>query len=216
MVTAFSPNNLIGSSGTTVPNAFLPKKLQARASGPVEEYKFDSVKPKKQLKEIRKVLLPEKKRFLGIKYGFKFNLRHRCVVCGTHHEWDLSDPYRPGIPLHQVSKGKPLKGTYCQKHAGIYKQMEMLEQQILADEHGLEFRRFIPKPRMPQMPQILQSKGPLTTLSENDIRSLIAAGWLINPPKSSEENPQEEYHRLMGEVKTHLERMDYIIKGGEE
>ena len=69
---------------------------------------------------------------------------------------------------------------------------------------------------MPQMPQILQSKGPLTTLSENDIRSLIAAGWLINPPKSSEENPQEEYHRLMGEIKTHLERMDYIIKGGEE
>ena len=48
-----------------------------------------------------------------------------------------------------------MKGTYCPKHAAIHMQMEMLEQQILANEHGLEFKGFKPK-----MPNII--KGPLT------------------------------------------------------
>jgi len=210
---AFNPNNaLIGASAPKVSNAFLPKRLAARSAGSVEEYHFTEIKPKKQLKEIRKVLVPEKKRFI-FKYGFKFNVTNICVVCGTQHTWDMSDPYRPGIPLHQVTKGKPLRGTYCQKHAAIYKQMEMLEQQILANEHGLEFRRFIPKPRMPQ---VLQSKGPLTTLSRADLQSLIAVGWIVTAPKKSKENPQEEYNRLAGDIKNNLERMEFLVNGGEE
>jgi hypothetical protein len=47
--------------------AFLPKLQQFRATGPIEEYKFDSIKPKKKLKEIKKVLLPEKKKILFVK-----------------------------------------------------------------------------------------------------------------------------------------------------
>ena len=44
---------------------FLPKLQQYRAIGPIEDYKFDALKPKKQMKEIRKVLLPERKRFFS-------------------------------------------------------------------------------------------------------------------------------------------------------
>ena len=48
-------------------NAFLPKLQQYRAVGAIEDYKFDALKPKKQMKEIRKVLLPEKKQILFFK-----------------------------------------------------------------------------------------------------------------------------------------------------
>jgi len=40
-----------------------------------------------------------------------------------------------------------MRGTYCPKHATHHKQLEMLQQQILADEHGLDFKAFIPRPR---------------------------------------------------------------------
>ena len=38
--------------GQNVPNRFLPKLPQARASGIIEEYKFDNFKPKKETKRI--------------------------------------------------------------------------------------------------------------------------------------------------------------------
>mgnify|MGYP003135720512 FL=1 len=210
----YAPSGLLIGSQTAnqVPSSFLNKRVAARAGGPMEEYQFSEIRPKKQLKEIRKVLLPEKKRFLLIKFGYKFNLTNRCVICGTHHEWDISDPYRPGIPLHEVTKGRPLRGTYCQKHAGMYKQMEMLEQQILADEHGLEFKRWIPKPRVPQ----IINKGPLTSLGPNDVTTLIAAGWVIKPPTVDEEPPNEEYKRLMIEIQGSLDRVNKLVIGDEE
>ena len=90
-------------------NAFLPKLQQYRAVGPIEDYKYDALKPKKQMKEIRKVLLPEKKKILFLKYGHKFNFKDRCVVCGTHQIWESSDYLRPPIPLDKVEKGRPLK-----------------------------------------------------------------------------------------------------------
>ena len=90
----------------------------------------------------------------------------------------------------------------------------MLQQQILADEHGLDFKAFIPKPRIPQV----LSKGPLTTLSKEDIASLIAGGWMIKPPMNNlEETPPQEVMRLSKEIRTALERMDFLIEGkGDE
>jgi hypothetical protein len=211
MTMNFNPNGLLlgSSNANTTPSSFLNKRQSFRAAGPIEEYHFDNIKPKKQLKEIRKVLLPEKKKFLFLKFGYKYNLKNRCVVCGTHHEWEISDPYRPGIPLHEVTKGRPLRGTYCSKHAVIYKQMEMLEQQILADEHGLEFKKWIPRPKVPQM---LQS-GPIKQLRPADIASLTAIGWTVKPPSISEETPDIEYSRLMLEIETNLKRVNFLVQG---
>ena len=163
-------------------------------------------KSKKQLKEIRKVLLPEKKRFLGIKYGMKFNLKDRCVVCGFHHVWEQGDYMRPPIPLDRVTKGRPLRGTYCPKHAGMYMQMEMLQQQILADKHGLEFKRFIPK-----MPKMIKS-GPLTTLSKDDVLSLTSTGWFITPPALGDnKTATEEVVRLITEINIMSDRITHLM-----
>ena len=188
--------------------AFLPKLQQFRATGPIEEYKFDSIKPKKKLKEIKKVLLPEKKKFI-FRYGYKFNLKDRCVVCGMHHIWEAGDYLRPPIPLDKVEKGRPLRGTYCPKHAAIHKQMEMLQQQIMADEHGLDFKAFVPKPKIPQM----MKSGPLTTLHQNDIASLSAIGWIIKSPDMREtETPMDELKRLINEIENANVRIQEILK----
>jgi len=164
----FQQPTLIGAN-SSVGVAFLPPLAQARAAGLIDEYTFKEIKPKKKLKEMSRVLTAEKKSFLFIKYGWKFNLKDRCIVCGVHHIWENGDYMRPPIPLSHVTKGRPMRGTYCPKHATHHKQLEMLQQQILADEHGLDFKAFIPKPRMPQV----LSKGALTTLSKADVVSLI-------------------------------------------
>jgi hypothetical protein len=192
-------------------NAFLPKLQQYRAVGPIEDYKYDALKPKKQMKEIRKVLLPEKKKILFLKYGHKFNFKDRCVVCGTHQIWESSDYLRPPIPLDKVEKGRPLRGTYCQKHAAIHKQMEMLQQQILADEHGLDFKAFIPKAKMPSMLR----KQQLNTLTKEDVMRLIGMGWDITPPTpaTDAETQMAEIVRLIVEIQLNTERVNYLIKG---
>jgi len=194
---------LLGSSTGTFTSKI--DSLNARNPGPVTEYKYRNARPKKQLKEIRKILLPEKKKFI-FKYGFKFNMRHRCVVCGSLHEWEMSDPMRPPLPLSHVNKGRPLQGNYCPKHAAFFKQMEMLEQKILAEENGLEFRNFIPKPKMP----VIRS-GPITNLKQSDIASLISVGWVIEPPRGTKEGAYEQYTRLMLEVQGRLAQIQQII-----
>ena len=203
MSMAFQPGGLIGAP------AFIGNNggIGDRYSGPVVEYSYAAIKPKKQLKEIRKVLLPEKKKFLFIKYGFKYNLMHRCVICGAFHQWESSDDLRPPIPLAGVNKGRPLGGTYCPKHAGFYKQMEMLEQQILADEHGLEFKSYIPKPKIPN----IMNRGPLRDLSPQDITSLVASGWVIEPPQGTKETPHMQYTRIMLEVNGKMAQIQKII-----
>ena len=210
MIQGFNPG-LIGNPANI--NVFSPDKATARAAGPVVPYTYNAVKPKKQLKELRKLLYVEKKKFLFIKYGYKFNIRHRCVVCGSQHEWEMSDPMRPPLPLSHVNKGRPLQGTYCPKHAGFFKQLEMLEQEILADEHGLEFKSFIPRPKIPVV-----SRGPLTNLRQTDMASLIAVGWVIEPPQGTKENPLEQYTRIMVDVQGKLAQMQKIIPmiDGEE
>ena len=50
---------------------------------------------------------------------------------------------RPPLPLHKVRKGYPMRGTYCDKHAQLHRQYEMLEQQMLAEEHGLSFTQCV-------------------------------------------------------------------------
>ena len=198
-------NQLIGQP-TPVFSPLLSPIKQARASGAVTEFKFTEIKPKKQLKEITTVLKAEPKSFLGIKYGMKFNLKDRCVVCGFHHIWEQGDYMRPPIPLDKVTKGRPLRGTYCPKHAGMYMQMEMLQQQILADKHGLEFKRFIPK-----MPKMIKS-GPLTTLSKDDVLSLTSTGWFITPPALGDnKTATEEVVRLITEINIMSDRITHLM-----
>ena len=192
MAMNYQPPSLIGATNATVANPFMPPLKFARAAGAVMTYEYKSEKPKKQLKELIKVLWPERKRFLKIPYGYKFNTRDRCVVCGTHKVWEASDPMRPTIPLHKVKKGYPMRGTYCDKHAQLHKQYEMLEQTIIAEEHGLEFTSYIPKPKVPKM---LQS-APLTSLRQSDIEALSGAGWTIRPPKMIDESNEDELFRL--------------------
>jgi|TARA_R100000149_G_scaffold9216_1_gene3024 hypothetical protein len=202
---------LMGMQSAQAPSAFLPKLPMFRSPGQIEEYKYDSVKPKKQLKEIRKVLLPEKKKFLFFRYGKQFNLKDRCVVCGTHHHWDAGDYLRPVIPLTEVHKGRPMRGTYCPKHAAIHMQMEMLEQQILANEHGLEFKGFKPK-----MPTIIK-KTPLTSLSAQDLASLTAAGWSIRPPTPATiEDERAEASALLNDLNASVQRLNHLVEKGVE
>ena len=200
---------LLGMQTAQTSAAFLPKLPAARMPGPIEEYKYDSIKPKKQMKEIRKVLLPEKKKFLFFRYGKQFNLKDRCVVCGTHHHWDAGDYLRPVIPLTEVHKGRPMRGTYCPKHSAIHMQMEMLEQQILANEHGLEFKGF--KPKLPSMIK----KAPLTALSAQDVASLTAAGWSIKPPAlASLEDDKAEAQSLVISLNSDIQRLNHLVKKG--
>jgi hypothetical protein len=208
----FQQPNLIANN-PSIASSFLPPLMSARAAGPVSEYSFVQIKPKKMLKEITKVLNAEKKKFLFIKYGWKFNLKDRCVVCGVHHIWESGDYMRPPIPLSHVTKGRPMRGTYCPKHATHHRQMEMLQQQILADEHGLDFKAFIPRPKMPQV----LSKGPLTTLSKADVVSLVGVGWIVTPPTpTTDENKLEEVIRLTNEIRISSERLNTIVTKGEE
>ena len=200
-------NNQIITQTPAMPNAFMSPLKAARASGSVTEYKFIQIKPKKQLAELTKVLKAEPKKFLGISYGRKFNLKDRCVVCGTHKVWDASDPMRPTIPLHKVRKGYPMRGTYCDKHSALHRQYEMLEQQIIADEHGLEFSSYIPKPKVPKM---LQS-APLTSLRQSDIESLATLGWGIKPPTMVNETKEDELFRLTIESQTLNKRILQLL-----
>ena len=199
-------NQLLGQTTGQNFNPALSPLKQARATGTVTEYKFITIKPKKQLKELTLVLRSEPKKFLGIKYGKKFNLKDRCVVCGFHHLWEQGDYLRPPIPLDNVTRGRPLMGTYCPKHAAFYMQLEMLQQQILADKHGLEFKAFVPK-----MPKMIRS-GPINNLTKNDVVALTEAGWFIRPPALGDNRTAtEEVIRLITEINIMTERLTLLM-----
>ena len=206
----YQPPSLIGASNATVANAFLPPIKYARAAGAIMQYEYKSDKPKKQVKEMIKILWPERKRFLKIPWGYKFNTKERCVICGTHKHWEASDPMRPTIPLHKVKKGYPMRGTYCDKHSALHRQYEMLEQQIIADEHGLEFSQYIP---MPKVPKMLQS-APLTSLRQSDIEALGEVGWTIRPPEMQMETAEDELFRLTIECISINKRIAHLMTKG--
>ena len=209
----YQPPSLIGASSSNVSaNAFLDRFEAARAAGAVIQYEYKNIKPKKQLKEIIKVLMPEKKTFMKIPYKFKYNIKDRCVICGTHKVWDSSDNLRPPLPLHKVRKGYPMRGTYCEKHAAIHRQYEYLEQQILAEEHGLSFSAYIPKAS--SLNPVNLVTGPLTSLKETDIASLGSLGWTIKPPSTGEESKEEELFRLIIESGTINERVKTLLTEG--
>jgi len=210
MTMNYNPPNLIGATTTNVSNPFLDRFTQARAAGAVMLYEYKSIKPKKQLKEIIKVLLPENKTFLKLPYKFKYNMKDRCVVCGTQKVWESADSMRPPLPLHKVRKGYPMRGTYCDKHASIHRQYEMLEQQILAKEHGLSYSAYIPK--MSTLNPL--SSGPLTSLKQVDIQSLSALGWTVKPPQVGTENKEEELFRLLIESNANNERVKTLLTEG--
>lgn len=179
---------------------------QARMTGPVIEYQFISIKPKKKLKELSMVLKAEPKKILFLKYGKKFNLKDRCVVCGMHHIWEAGDYLRPPIPLDNVVKGRPLKGTYCPRHASMYMQLEMLQQQILADKHGLDFTAF-----KPRIPKILKS-GPIKALTKEDIISLTSVGYLIKPPTLGDNrSATNEAIEIVGEINILTDRLNFLM-----
>ena len=199
-------NQLIGQNAPQKFSPTLTPLQQARASGVVQEYKFVSFKPKKQQKELIQVLRAEPKKFVGIKYGKKFNLKDRCVVCGFHHVWEQGDYMRPPIPLDGVIKGRPLRGTYCPKHASMYMQLEMLQQQKLADKHGLDFKAFKPK-----MPKLLKS-GPINSLTREDVMSLTNAGWFIRPPALADNKTATDVViRLITEINIMTDRMNHLM-----
>jgi len=201
---------IIGQNAPQTFNPMLNPLEQARSSGAVVEYKFLTATPKKQLKELTSVLKAEPKKFLGIKYGKKFNLKDRCVVCGFHHIWDTGDYLRPPMPLDKVTKGRPLMGTYCPRHSAMYMQLEMLQQQVLAEKHGLEFRKFVPK-----VPKAIKS-GPLETLSKKDVISLTASGWFINPPAIADnKTANDEVLELMTKITIMTERVNYLLLNNE-
>jgi hypothetical protein len=209
----FQPPSLIGASSTNVTtNAFLDRYDAARAAGAVMQYEYKNIKPKKQLKEIIKILRPERKTFLKIPYKFQYNIKDRCVVCGTHKVWDASDNLRPPLPLHKVRKGYPMRGTYCDKHAGIHRQYEYLEQQILAEEHGLSFSAYIPKASTFNPVNLVT--GPLTSLKQTDITSLGSLGWTIKPPSNDLESKEEELFRLIIESGSINERVKTLLTEG--
>ncbi len=113
---------------------------------------------------------------------------------------------RPPMPLDGVVKGRPLMGTYCPKHASMYMQLEMLQQQILADKHGLEFSSF-----KPRMPKILKS-GPITTLTKNDVMALTSAGWFITPPALGDsKTATDEVIRLITEINIMTDRLNHLM-----
>lgn len=208
----YNPPSLIGAATSTASNPFLPPIKFARAAGGIMNYDYKSTKPKKQIKELIKILWPEKKSFLKLPYGFKFNAKDRCVVCGTHRVWEQSDPVRPTIPLHKVKKGYPMRGTYCDKHTHLHKQYEMLEQKMIAEEHGLEFKSFIPTPKVPKL---LQS-APLTSLRQSDIEALSEVGWTIRPPTMQSETLEDEMFRLTIESQAINKRVLKLITDGAE
>jgi hypothetical protein len=204
----YSPN-IIGNENMVGGNSSITYNLKdkSRSPGPIVEYQFFNVRPNRKLKEIKKVLLPERKKFLFKKLGCRFNIKDRCVVCGAHHVWDMSDELRPPIPLTHVSKGRPMRGTYCPKHASMFKQFEMLEQQLIADKHGLEFKRYVPKPKVPQ----IIKRGPLVALTEQDIISLTGKGWEITPPKADTVEAGEKLMMLLLELKGKIAQIDEIM-----
>ena len=204
-MTAIYTPNIIGNDNTMINP--LRMKNSARAAGPIINFEYKSLDTKKQMKEITKVLMPEKKSLLGLKYGYKFNIKDRCVVCGVHHVWEAGDTLRPPIPLSHVHKGRPLRGTYCPKHSSMFKQMEMLEQQLIAEKHGLEFKKYIPKARIPNV----ISRGPITSLTEKDIISLTSKGWEIQPPKADTTTAEEKLMILLMDLKGKMGQIDELI-----
>mgnify|MGYP000405643162 FL=1 len=206
MTTIYTPN-IIGQNNTMINP--LKVSSNARSAGPIINYEFKAFTLKKQLKELLGVLRPEKKRFI-FKYGYKFNIRDRCVVCGVHHIWEAGDNLRPPIPLTAVTKGRPLRGTYCPRHASMHKQLEMIEQQVIAEKHGLEFKKYIPKPKVPQ----IMNRGPMVTLSQGDIISLTSKGWAITPPKAETTTAEQKLIELLIELKGKIGQIDELV--GEE
>lgn len=211
MTMNFSPPNLIGAQSAHVgANPFLDRFSSARAAGTVIQYEYKNLKPKKQLKEIIKILMPEKKKLLKLPYRFKYNLKDRCVVCGSQKIWESGDTMRPPLPLHKVRKGYPMRGTYCNKHAAIHRQYEMLEQQILAEEHGLSFSAYIPSAKSLNP----LSSSPLTSLKQVDIQSLSSLGWTVRPPTMGAETKEEELFRLIIETNGINERVKTLLTEG--
>ena len=92
----------------------------------------------------------------------------------------------------------------------MHKQLEMIEQQVIAEKHGLEFKKYIPKPKVPQ----IMNRGPMVTLSQGDIISLTSKGWAITPPQAETTTAEQKLIELLIELKGKIGQIDELV--GEE
>ena len=83
----------------------------------------------------------------------------------------------------------------------------MLEQQIIAEKHGLDFKKYVPRPKVPQ----IISRGPMVALSAKDIISLTSKGWEIIPPKAETATAEEKLVLLLTELKGKMGQIDELI-----
>ena len=84
--------------------------------------------------------------------------------------------------------------------------MEMLQQQILAEQHGLEFKAFIPK-----IPRLTKA-SPIKTLTKEDVASLVSAGWLIKPPTLADnKSATNEAIEIVGEINILTDRLNHLM-----
>ena len=86
----------------------------------------------------------------------------------------------------------------------------MIEQQVIAEKHGLEFKKYIPKPKVPQ----IMNRGPLVALTQGDIISLTSKGWAITPPQAETTTAEQKLIELLIELKGKIGQIDELV--GEE
>jgi len=92
-------------------------------------------------------------------------------------------------------------------------QYEMLEQQVLAEEHGLSFSAYIPSAKSLNPVNLVKS-GPLTTLRQEDINSLSSVGWKIIPPTNESSSKEEQLYSLMVQTEGMAERVKALLTDG--
>ena len=119
------------------------------------------------------------------------------------------DNIEPNFELNNALK--KLKGTKyvytngSKNHAiRVLKKLNIFEH--FNDIFDIESANFIPKPKMPSI-----RRGPLNTLSGQDMASLISVGWVIEPPKGTKETGIEQYTRLMVDIQGKLAQIQKII-----
>ena len=92
-------------------------------------------------------------------------------------------------------------------------QYEMLEQQILAEEHGLSFSAYIPSAKSLNPVNLVRS-GPITQLKQEDINSLSSLGWKIIPPANEASSKEEQLYAMMIENAAMSERIKSLLTEG--
>jgi len=95
----------------------------------------------------------------------------------------------------------------------MHRQYEMLEQQILAEQHGLSFSAYIPSAKSLN-PVNLVKAGPMVSLKQEEINSLVSVGWKIIPPTNEASSKEEQLYAMMVENAAMSERIKSLLADG--